>query len=187
MKKVQRREPQPSFRERIRFTLPPHLQREILAVLLITLGLAIFLALFGLLGAVGPIVSEWMRRFIGLGAFLVAGALILVGGLWLVRNDSLFKDFPIAWGRLLAFEILLAALVGLAHLVLAAGTGGVSDVSGAELAANGQGGGYLGWAIASLLTRGVGSTLAVAGAATGAVATAAAGAATTWVAATGVR
>jgi S-DNA-T family DNA segregation ATPase FtsK/SpoIIIE len=145
----------------MRFTLPPHLQREILAVLLITLGLAIFLALFGLLGAVGPIVSEWMRRFIGLGAFLVAGALILVGGLWLVRNDSLFKDFPIAWGRLLAFEILLAALVGLAHLVLAAGTGGVSDVSGAELAANGQGGGYLGWAIASLLTRGVGSTLAV--------------------------
>jgi S-DNA-T family DNA segregation ATPase FtsK/SpoIIIE len=161
VKKVERREPQPGIRERMRFSLPPHLRREIFAVLLITLGLAVLLALFGLLGAVGPIVSNLLLRFIGLGAYLVAAALILIGGLWLVRNDSLFNDFPIAWGRLLAFEILLAALVALAHIALTSTANGASETAASELAANGQGGGYLGYAIASLLTRGVGSTAAI--------------------------
>ncbi|HBY98286.1 MAG TPA: hypothetical protein DEP84_30810, partial [Chloroflexi bacterium] len=119
---------------------------DILGLVLLALSGATLLALLGLgPGLLSGGLAALLRRLFGVGAIPVILALI-VGGIGLVRlpNSATVDWRAVPWSRLVAVESLALALFALAHLL--AGDGG-----GFDLAIRGGGGGYLGWALASLL------------------------------------
>jgi S-DNA-T family DNA segregation ATPase FtsK/SpoIIIE len=139
---------QPDLLPRIRVLISPNRQREILALLLGLGGALTLISLFGFGGVVTAYWANLLRHFAGWGAYILSMSLLFASFSLLRREENVFDEFPIAWGRIVAFEILFAALMGLLHLGLAS-----DDRAAAQLAASGDGGGYLGWAIATLTLR----------------------------------
>ncbi|MEJ2209170.1 MAG: DNA translocase FtsK [Anaerolineae bacterium] len=121
------------------------------------LGLMILsiLTLLGLLHASsGALLAWWslfLRRLLGWGAYPLALGLGLVG-LGLVWQ-ALAERVPIGPAIVVGLELLL--LVGLvaSHLSLVVGQGSDEALLAAE---RGEGGGYVGWALATLLAEGLG-------------------------------
>ena len=134
--------------QRFRINLSRHRQREILALLLFALGGLTLLSLFGVAGAITSLWATLLTRFAGWGAYVLALALMVAGVALLRRQENVFGEFEIPWGRIVGLEILFAAGCGLLSLALAA-----DDRQALQLAENGQAGGYLGLALASLLSR----------------------------------
>jgi S-DNA-T family DNA segregation ATPase FtsK/SpoIIIE len=141
-------QPQPDFLSRIRVQISPNRQREILALLLGLVGALTLISLFGFGGAVTAYWANLLRLLAGWGAYIIAISLLFACFSLLRREENVFDEFSIAWGRIVAFEILFAALMGLLHLTFAG-----DDRVAAQLAQNGDAGGYLGWAIATLTLR----------------------------------
>jgi DNA segregation ATPase FtsK/SpoIIIE, S-DNA-T family len=136
------------LRSRLRVNLSPNRQREIVALLLVTLGALILFSLFGFGGWITSLGVTLLRRFVGWGAYVIAVALIAAGIGLLRREENVFDEFPLAWGRIVAFEILFAAALGLLQLGIAS-----DDRASAQLAQAGEAGGYLGFAVANQLSR----------------------------------
>ncbi len=133
---------------RFRLNLSAHRKREIGAILLILAGALMFLSLFGFGGFISAPVATLLTRFAGYGAYALAALVIYAGIGLLRRQENVFGEFEMPWGRLAAFEIIFMAGCGLLSLALAA-----DDRDAVRLADNGMAGGYLGLAIATLLTR----------------------------------
>src|SRR5581483_7976861 len=125
-----------------------HRKREILALVLLALGALTFLSLFGFAGSLSALWATLLTRFAGWGAYVLAGIELLR------RQENVFGEFEIPWQRIVALEVMFGAGCGLLSLALAA-----DDRQAVQLADSGQAGGYLGLAIASLLTRAFGSVL----------------------------
>ncbi len=124
------------------------LQADIAGVLLIAIGSVTVLSLLSI--TKGALSEAWLgllRRTFGWGAYVVAPGLI-IAGLLLVWED-LRARLRIAARAIFGLEILFVALLGLAHLL--AGADGAL-----ELALQGGGGGYIGWAISHFLITAVG-------------------------------
>jgi S-DNA-T family DNA segregation ATPase FtsK/SpoIIIE len=132
------------------------LQRDLLGLGLMILAI---LTLLGLLQASsGALLAWWaltLRRLFGWGAYPLALGLGLLG-LGLVW-EAMAERVVIGPGVVVGLELLL--LVGLVatHLTLVVGQGSEEAMLAAE---DGQGGGYVGWALATLLVEGVGSLTA---------------------------
>jgi len=124
------------------------LQSDIAGVLLIAVGGVSLLALLSITkGALSEAWLRLLRRIFGLGVYMVAPAMI-VAGLLLVWED-LRARLVITARAIFGLEMLFVALLGLAHLPV--------GVQGAlELAQQGGGGGYIGWAVSHFLTTAVG-------------------------------
>ncbi|MBI4674757.1 MAG: DNA translocase FtsK 4TM domain-containing protein [Chloroflexi bacterium] len=139
---------------RFRINLSAHRRREILALVLIALGGLTLLSLFGFAGSISSLWATLLTRFAGWGAYALALALIVAGIGLLRRQENVFGEFEIPWLVLAAFQLMFIAGCGLLSLALAA-----DDREAARLAETGQAGGYLGLAVASLLTRALGTVL----------------------------
>ncbi len=116
---------------------------DLLAVVLLVVAA---LSLLGLTELTSGALTDWwvglLRSWFGWGAWLVALSLGWVGALILLHN--LGKLPPLRWGRLIAAEVALFALLGLFNL-MAGGTLG--------LALEGQGGGLIGWGLGYAVAR----------------------------------
>ncbi|MEP7200408.1 MAG: DNA translocase FtsK 4TM domain-containing protein, partial [Chloroflexota bacterium] len=85
--------------------------------------------------------ATFVRSLFGLGALVVA-ALLMLGGGWTLRalvND----EFAVPWRRVVGVEVLLVALLALAHTPYA---------NGRAVAEAGGGGGMIGWTVSQLLS-----------------------------------
>src|SRR5581483_6243310 len=142
-------EPEPTPEPpRFRLMVSSHRQREILALVLIALGALTLLSLFGFAGFITSIWATLLTRFAGWGAYALGAVMILGGIAILRRQENIFGEFEIPWARIAGLEVLFAASCALLSLAFAN-----DDRQAVELAESGQAGGYLGLAIASLLTR----------------------------------
>ncbi len=141
-------EPSDDPEPRFRIILSKHRQREILALVLILFGVLTLLSLFGIAGSLTALWATLLTRFAGWGAYAL-GAMMIVGGIALFRRqENVYGEFEISWARIVGLEILFVASLGLLSLVFA-----TDDRDALRLAENGQAGGYLGLALASILTR----------------------------------
>lgn len=142
--------PEPSVEPEPRFPikLSKHRQREIFALVLIAFGALTLLSLFGFAGAVTAAWATFLTRFVGWGAYALAVAFIVAGIALLRRQENVYGEFEISWARIVGLEVLFLAMCGLLSLAFA-----VDDRDALRLAENGQAGGYLGLAVASILTR----------------------------------
>lgn len=133
---------------RFRLNLSAHRKREILALVLIGLGLVTFLSLFGFAGSVSAMWATLLTRFAGWGAYFLAAALVYAGIGLFRRQENVFGEFEMPWLRIVAFELIFVAGCGLLSLAFAA-----DDREAVQMAEQGQAGGYLGLAVATLMTR----------------------------------
>ncbi len=146
---------QPSLLSRVRVNITPNRQREIIALLLAALGALTLLSLFGVAGSVNTLWANLLRHFVGYGAYAIAVVLLVASFSLLRREENVFDEFPIHWGRIVGLEILFVAGLGLLHLWFAS-----DDRAALQLAENGEAGGYLGAAIATLTARVLGPIFA---------------------------
>jgi S-DNA-T family DNA segregation ATPase FtsK/SpoIIIE len=146
---------QQNFWSRVRVYVGPDRQREIVALLLALFGAITLLSLFGIGGALSSPWAQWLRAFVGWGAYVLALAVLVAAFGLLRREENVFDEFPIPWARIVAFEILFAAVLGLLHLYFAS-----DDRAALQLAERGDAGGYLGWAIASVASLYLGNIFA---------------------------
>lgn len=154
-KRPSQSEPKSKLGPSLRLELSPNRQREIIALLLGLVGALTLISLLGFAGAATSFWAELLRHFAGWGAYLIAFALLFSSFSLLRRQENVFDEFPVAWGRIVAFEVIFGALMGLLHLGFAG-----DDLAGARLAEDGQAGGYLGYAIATLTSRVLGPVVA---------------------------
>lgn len=133
---------------RFRILLSKHRQREILALVLIAFGLLTLLSLFGFAGSITAVWATLLTRFAGWGAYVLGAVFIVAGVALLRRQENVYGEFQVSWARIVGLELLFAAALGLLSLAFAA-----DDRDALRLAEAGQAGGYLGLAIASILTR----------------------------------
>lgn len=136
----------------MREQLPPWTD-EILAIMLIVLGVVILTALLNTTSeaALSQAVSRTLRQAFGRGGFVIAFGVLGAGALILMRKFGIVVR--ISWTRIVAIEIGLGAFLALLHLL-------ADDPEPRALAADGGGGGYVGWAL-SQLTIGLGRGVSV--------------------------
>jgi S-DNA-T family DNA segregation ATPase FtsK/SpoIIIE len=127
-------------------------QQEMSAILLLVVAT---LTLLGLIGVTtGSLVDAWtrfLRQVFGLGAYPLAVTMAALGVWSLLRNVNQVP--PIHWKTVAGLQIVFLAALAFIHHV-APGDDSLA------LAQAGHGGGYVGWAIASLLQRAVGNLIA---------------------------
>ena len=127
-------------------------QREILGLLLLALGV---LTLLSLLNISPGTVSGWwavfLYRLFGWGAYPVALALGAGGVILLAHN--LQPGNIIGWKMVIGLELVLLASLALVHLLS-------PNPDPLQLARDGGGGGYVGWAVSSVLSQALGSLMA---------------------------
>ncbi len=157
-KRGQRAKKQPSLWKRLRSGLgglhwqPSQAQRQIAGVVLLLLSIVTFLGLLGI--SAGSVLGWWikaMRQIFGWVAYPVSLGAGVVGLrlLWPDLYERLILP-PATW---VSLELLLLVLLVASHAPMVIRMG----VDEAWLAAQqGRGGGYIGWALAVLLVKGLG-------------------------------
>jgi S-DNA-T family DNA segregation ATPase FtsK/SpoIIIE len=148
-KAKKRRPPDPDWLKKLRKEMPPYAD-EILALLMIAVGLVSLLSLIGL--ASGDLADTWasfLSQTMGLGAAIVPLAIFVAGALLLI--PKLGVKVRINWQRVIAGELFFFILLGYLHLVN-------PDQDPWAAAFAGKGGGWIGWSISSLLRDSFGST-----------------------------
>lgn len=113
--------------------LEPHVVREIMAVLLIGLGIFVLLSIMGAAGSLGQIFYNTLRLGLGWTSFVLPPLLFGTG-------IALF--YPVKYKfnttNTIGLVLLVVSLSALFHLF-------ISPTNGSEIAASGAGGGYLGF------------------------------------------
>ncbi|MDH4208130.1 MAG: DNA translocase FtsK, partial [Anaerolineae bacterium] len=143
--KTSKKEP---FWRRFPITLEPRLKEEIAGLLLMAVGVITLLNLLSVSQAQGFVIDNWsmlLRWAFGRGAFVATLALIAVGVALLVRGLAFLRTVPLT--TVLGGALLFLTLLGLLHFFY-------PDPQ--RVAQEGQGGGYLGWAISAVLYRSLG-------------------------------
>ncbi len=124
-------------------------RREIVAVLLVALGLITLLSLLSVTrGAWIHWWDQWLRRVFGWGAFLAAAGFVAAGVSLL--KPRLWERVSQQWDTVVGLELLFLGLLGVFHLI----GSGPDPLAAAD---SGTGGGYVGWAITRLLKSSVGT------------------------------
>ncbi|MFQ5812724.1 MAG: DNA translocase FtsK 4TM domain-containing protein [Anaerolineae bacterium] len=130
------------FWEQLNANLKPF-QREILGLLVLALAVITILGLFSITSGV---LSDWwtrlLRRVFGWGAYLVAVGLAAVGISLLLGN--LGQGPKAGWKTIIGLEVIFVAGLALVHLLS-------FSQDPLRLAESGEGGGFIGWAVSSLL------------------------------------
>ena len=142
-----------TFMSRFGINLSLKAQREILGVVFFLLGGLVLLALLRVTrGTVGDVLANLLQMFFGWGAYAMPLFAFVAGALLFRRGAD--TETEIAWGRVFSTEILFAVALALMHLLAPTTDPGLR-------AQNGEGGGFVGWALASALTYFVGATPSV--------------------------
>ncbi len=127
-------------------------QREILGLLLLAFGILTLLSLFNITpGTVSGWWADFLYHLFGWGAYLAALALGAGGVILLAHN--LQPRSIIGWRMVLGLELVFLAGLALAHLLS-------PHPDPLQLARDGGGGGYVGWALSSVLSQALGPLLA---------------------------
>ncbi len=135
-----------------RFQLSPQRQREILGLALFALGVLGLLSLLHVTRApISDSLSRSLRTMFGWGAFALA--LLCFWGSWSLmrRGDSASNTF--SWGRVFAVEIFLVDALALVHHLTPS-----SDP--VKYAADGNGGGMIGYTLSNVASVYLGDTVA---------------------------
>lgn len=140
--------PEPPPASRFRIILSPHRQREILALILIALGILTLLSLFGIAGSLTAAWASLLTRFAGWGAYALGAAFIVAGIALVRRQENVYGEFLVPWARIVGLELMFVAACGLLSIALAS-----DEREAFQLAEKGQAGGYLGLGVSSMLTR----------------------------------
>ncbi|HML22189.1 MAG TPA: DNA translocase FtsK, partial [Aggregatilinea sp.] len=142
----------PAFWQRLRDQLPPWTD-EIVAILLIVLGVVIITALLNTTSqaALSRAISRLLRQVFGSGGYLIAIGVMAAGAIILLRKFGIV--IRLGWTRIVALEIAFGAVQALLHIL-------ANDPEPRALAADGGGGGYVGWAL-SQLTAGAGRGISI--------------------------
>jgi len=151
MTKRGKKEPEPRINWRAIVTDP--LLQQILALLLIALGVITLLSLLGVTR--GRWADAWiglLRYWLGWGAYPAAVAILLTGLFWLQHH--LDRPLKWRWRPFVGVELVFFSLLALTHTI--AGRG---DPWG--LVEDGWGGGVVGWAVSVVLSTYVGWPAAV--------------------------
>ncbi|GAB4475794.1 MAG: hypothetical protein Kow00124_17210 [Anaerolineae bacterium] len=140
----------PAWLQKLKKDLPPYAD-EVLAFLLIAIGLLSFLMLLSPSGGqIGGAWSTALRRAFGLGAYIVSGVIMLTGGMLLM--PKLGTPVYVNWWRITAGEIFFFFLLAYLHAGIRASVGGEAGrVEAFAQAMEGHGGGMVGWAIQELV------------------------------------
>ncbi len=140
----------PAWLRKLQKELPPYAD-EVLAFLLIAIGLLSFLMLLSPSGGqIGGAWSTALRQAFGLGAYIVSGVIMLAGGLLLM--PKLGTPVYFNWGRITAGEVFFFFLLAYLHAGIRASLGGeAGKVEAFAQAMEGHGGGMVGWAIQELV------------------------------------
>lgn len=140
---------QPTFWSR--FQLSPQRQREILGLALFALGVLGALSLFKIARAPGlDLLSQSLRTMFGWGAFALA--LLLFWASWSLMRRGEDAPSSFSWGRILAVEIFFVIALALVHQIIPA-------PDPAKFAADGNGGGMIGYALGNFAVVYLGDTL----------------------------
>ena len=124
------------------------LQSDIAGVLLVAVGGVTLLTLLSVTrGALSEAWLRLLRQVFGWGTYLVAPGMVAAGVL--LMWDDLRARWKITPRAIFGLELLFVALLGLAHRLA-----GWEDAL--QLAQQGGGGGYIGWAVSHFLTTAVG-------------------------------
>lgn len=117
-------------------------KRSILAVFCVAFAVLFVLGYFEGAGSLGEFLDSILRVTFGWGKWIVPPLLILLAIFFMKRGRATLSD----WVKLLGFIVLALALLGFLHLYL-----GDTKEALLTVAKAGQGGGYLGFGLASLL------------------------------------
>ncbi len=152
MKSISRTLQDPLFWAQVRGKLPSW-SDEVGALLLIVLGAVMFTALLNTTAEAGLAynLSRILRQIFGYAAYLVSMTVVGVGVILLLPKFGI--AFRPGWTRIVAAEATFGAFTALLHLF-------ANDPEGRALAREGNGGGYLGWAL-TLVTSGLGHTISL--------------------------
>ncbi len=129
--------------KRFPINLEPRLREEVVSLLLMALGGITLLNLLSVSHAQGVLIDSWsqvLRWIFGWGAFLVALAMVALGAGLLLRNLQSLRTIPRL--RIAGGFLLFASVLGLLHFFYP---------DPLQLAQEGRGGGYIGWAISTAL------------------------------------
>ena len=127
---------------RLRNSFGPR-QKEVLAILLLVSAVLTFLGLVNV--TTGSLIDawiHWLRQAFGLGAYPLALAFAILAVWLLLQTVGLVS--PLRWKSAVGLQIAFVAGLALVHHV-------ASGDDALALAQSGQGGGYVGWAIADWL------------------------------------
>jgi len=128
-------------------------RREILGLLVLALAVVTILGLFSITSGT---LSDWwtrlLRRVFGLGAYPVAVGLAAAGISLLFTN--LWQGPMAGWKTIIGLEVIFVAGLAVVHLLS-------FSQDPLRLAESGGGGGYVGWAISSLLIGALGWPIAL--------------------------
>ena len=118
---------------------------EVAAIILIVAGILSLMNLFEF--STAPLARSWAtllkRAFGGIGAIVASCGVLITGVLLLLPRAGVQITVP--WIRVLAVEIAFISLLALIHLF----AGGPDPLTSARM---GEGGGYVGWALSTLIT-----------------------------------
>lgn len=121
--------------------LEPHIVREMIAVLLMGLGVFVLLAILGMAGSIGYVFYNMLRLGLGWTSFILP--ILFIGS-----GIALF--YPVKYKfnttNIVGLVLLVISLSSLIHLF-------VSPSNGSEVALSGAGGGYLGLGVALALVK----------------------------------
>ncbi len=144
---------EPDFWQRQVAKLPPWTD-EVGAILLIVLGVVMLTALLNTTSeaVLSVTISRILRQLVGYGAYLIALGVAGVGVLILLPKFG-FR-IRVGWTKIIAVEVMFAAFTALLHLF-------ANDPEAHALAREGDGGGYLGWALMTIPNELFGQTMAI--------------------------
>ncbi len=149
---ARKRSKKKAFWEQLNTSLKPF-QREIAGLLVLALAAITILGLFSITsGLLSNLWIRLLRRIFGLGAYVVAVSLVVAGISLLLSN--LGQELRPGWKVIIGLEIIFVAGLALIHLPSFS-----QDPLG--LARNGEGGGFVGWAVSHLLIDALGWPIAL--------------------------
>lgn len=152
-KPVERYTAKPEFWDSILDNLPPW-GDEIAAIVLIVFGIVSFLSLLNV-SADATISTAWanaLRSLFGYGSVIVSAGILGLGVFILLPKMGI--RLKLATKQVLALEIAFLALLAIFHLMS-------GDAELRALARAGAGGGYIGWALSSIISSLFGSITAI--------------------------
>lgn len=140
--------------QRLRKTSLPSWVDEVGAILLIILGGIILAALLGSAEeeTFSAMLAKGLRQMFGVGAFLVALIAMFIGLVLLLPKFRISLSFSVK--QIIALEVVFVCLQALFHLF-------AFEEEGRGLARAGEGGGYVGWAVSSLVSSIFGTWFAI--------------------------
>lgn len=135
--------------ERINFSIKGDVKRGIIAVFLVSLAMILILSFFSAAGILGEKIDYLIGRFFGWGKWLFPLALVFWAFSLLLRRRTVFYVV-----KILGMFFLFLSLLGFFHIFFT-----VENFQ--EVARQGQGGGYFGYAMASFFVKFTGKSAGI--------------------------